>query len=270
MKEKLSKIVRDICHIFAFLAVLAFPFSLLTCAYPKMLDYVLFVLFFAISVFAFVIDWVAMKDNKSTGLCRLERGIFFFSVIFYIQLIHISLLSHENEEKLIFAKVAEIFLNSEYAIFSSFVNLLAFFSVFLYLLKQIVLSSSEKSARVSVDRINSKLFAVDKERENKKIDEKEASLKKRKIQDEIDFYSERAFTCKILFECAIAFVVFTLVHLFSGIVLDVFIGEFSFKNAFLGNVPIVIGVFFSFVIIYILFALCHIHLSRFDRATMLS
>ena len=256
MKKIISEILEFIFQLIIVLIPVTFIFSLLTCAYPKILVQVLSVIFFVMSVFVCGLRWKFSKFRQKWIILKLERFYLLFSIILYIQMIHVSLLFHETGGNFFFVEIAKLIFDSEYEIYSSFINSIPFCFIFLYAIKKISFNAEEISNRNGLDSITAEFFNIDKSIDNKTITKEEGAKRKRRVQDEMNFFAERSFNCRILFHCSVAFVSLTFIHLVSGIVIDMFIGSMAFRKAFFENTPAVIGTGFPFTVVYGLLALC--------------
>ena len=103
--------------------------------------------------------------------------------------------------------------------------------------------------------MNTKFFDIDTKLTKKEITKSEAEKLRQQVGAEADFYSKRKEYFTVLFKCMDAFVVLTCIHLAVGIGTDIFLRDELLKTAIFSNIPIVVGISFPFIVLYVVFGI---------------
>ena len=234
--------------LFAIALVIIFPLSLLLVAYPKLLIEILSAGFYLFSITVCFLIW-----NRKTKINRIEFCSI-LSLVLYVQLIHISLLAQESDEHLFIVRLFQKSLESDEKISVMFSQFIMIIYIALFIMKNTA-EISEVNSRFSSDTMNTKFFDIDNKVTEKEITENEAEKLRQQVGAEADFYSEQKECFAVLFKCMTAFVVLTCIHFALGIGMDVFLKNELLKMAIFSNIPIVVGISFPFIVLYIVFGI---------------
>ena len=234
--------------LFAIALVIIFPLSLLSVAYPKLLIEILSAGFYLFSITVCFLIW-----NRKTKINRIEFCSI-LSLVLYVQLIHISLLAQESDEHLFIVRLFQKSLESDEKISVMFSQFIMIIYIALFIMKNTA-EISEVNSRFSSDTMNTKFFDIDNKVTEKEITENEAEKLRQQVGAEADFYSEQKECFAVLFKCMTAFVVLTCIHFALGIGMDVFLKNELLKMAIFSNIPIVVGISFPFIVLYIVFGI---------------
>ena len=234
--------------LFAIALVIIFPLSLLSVAYPKLLIEILSAGFYLFSITVCFLIW-----NRKTKINRIEFCSI-LSLVLYVQLIHISLLAQESDEHLFIVRLFQQPFESDEKISVMFSQFIMIIYIALFIMKNTV-EISEVNSRFSSDMMNTKFFNIDTKLTEKEITENEAEKLRQQVGAEADFYSEQKECFAVLFKCMTAFVVLTCIHLASGIGMDIFLRNELVRTAIFSNIPIVVGISFPFIVLYIVFGI---------------
>ena len=234
--------------LFAIALVIIFPLSLLSVAYPKLPIEILSAGFYLFSITVCFLIW-----NRKTKINRIEFCSI-LSLVLYVQLIHISLLAQESDEHLFIVRLFQKSLESDEKISVMFSQFIMIIYIALFIMKNTA-EISEVNSRFSSDTMNTKFFDIDNKVTEKEITENEAEKLRQQVGAEADFYSEQKECFAVLFKCMTAFVVLTCIHFALGIGMDVFLKNELLKMAIFSNIPIVVGISFPFIVLYIVFGI---------------
>ena len=234
--------------LFAIALVIIFPLSLLLVAYPKLPAEIL-----SAGFYLFSIAVCFLIRNRKTKINRIEFCAI-FSLIFYVQLIHISLLAQESDEHLFIVRLFQKSLESEGRILVILSQFIMIVYVVLLIVKSFV-GISEANTGFSLDTMNTKFFDIDNKLTANEITKNEAAKLKNQVGTEADFYSEHKECFAVLFKCMEAFVVLTCIHLASGIGMDIFLRNELVRTAIFSNIPIVVGISSPFIVLYVVFGI---------------
>lgn len=234
--------------LFAIALVIIFPLSLLLVAYPKLPAEIL-----SAGFYLFSIAVCFLIRNRKTKINRIEFCAI-FSLIFYIQLIHISLLAQESDEHLFIVRLFQKSLESEGEALVMFSQFIMIIYITLFIMKNTA-EISEVNSRFSSDTMNTKFFDIDTKLTKKEITKSEAEKLRQQVGAEADFYSKRKEYFTVLFKCMEAFVVLTCIHLAVGIGTDIFLRDELLKTAIFSNIPIVVGISSPFIVLYVVFGI---------------
>ena len=234
--------------LFAIALVIIFPLSLLSVTYPKLLIEILSAGFYLFSITVCFLIW-----NRKTKINRIEFCSI-LSLVLYVQLIHISLLAQESDEHLFIVRLFQKSLESDEKISVMFSQFIMIIYIALFIMKNTA-EISEVNSRFSSDTMNTKFFDIDNKVTEKEITENEAEKLRQQVGAEADFYSEQKECFAVLFKCMTAFVVLTCIHFALGIGMDVFLKNELLKMAIFSNIPIVVGISFPFIVLYIVFGI---------------
>ena len=234
--------------LFAIALVIIFPLSLLSVAYPKLLIEILSAGFYLFSITVCFLIW-----NRKTKINRIEFCSI-LSLVLYVQLIHISLLAQESDEHLFIVRLFQQPFESDEKISVMFSQFIMIIYIALFIMKNTV-EISEVNSRFSSDMMNTKFFNIDTKLTEKEITENEAEKLRQQVGAEADFYSEQKECFAVLFKCMTAFVVLTCIHFALGIGMDVFLRNELVRTAIFSNIPIVVGISFPFIVLYIVFGI---------------
>ena len=234
--------------LFAIALVIIFPLSLLSVAYPKLLIEILSAGFYLFSITVCFLIW-----NRKTKINRIEFCSI-LSLVLYVQLIHISLLAQESDEHLFIVRLFQKSLESDEKISVMFSQFIMIIYIALFIMKNTA-EISEVNSRFSSDTMNTKFFDIDNKVTEKEITENEAEKLRQQVGAEADFYSDQKECFAVLFKCMTAFVVLTCIHLTSGIGMDIFLRKELVRTAIFSNIPIVVGISFPFIVLYIVFGI---------------
>jgi|GEM_PF-1890181 len=234
--------------LFAIALVIIFPLSLLLVAYPKLPAEILSAGFYLFSITVCFLIW-----NRKTKINRIEFCSI-LSLVLYVQLIHISLLAQESDEHLFIVRLFQKSLESDEKISVMFSQFIMIIYIALFIMKNTA-EISEVNSRFSSDTMNTKFFNIDTKLTKKEITESEAEKQRQQVGAEADFYSDQKECFAVLFKCMTAFVVLTCIHLTSGIGMDIFLRKELVRTAIFSNIPIVVGISFPFIVLYIVFGI---------------
>ena len=234
--------------LFAIALVIIFPLSLLLVAYPKLPAEILSVGFYLFSIAVCFLIWERKIKINRIEFCTI------FSLILYVQVIHISLLAQKSDEHLFIVRLFQQPLESDEKVLVLFLQFIMIIYIALFIMKNTA-EISEANSRFSLDTMNTKFFDIDNKLTANEITENEAAKLKNQVGTEADFYSEQKECFAVLFKCMTAFVVLTCIHLASGIGMDIFLRNESVKTAIFSNIPIAIGISFPFIVLYIVFGI---------------
>ncbi|WP_315329024.1 FHIPEP family type III secretion protein [Treponema socranskii] len=233
---------------FAIALVIIFPLSLLLVAYPKLPAEILSAGFYLFSIAVGFLIWKRKIKINRIEFCSI------FSLVLYVQLIHISLLAQKSDEHLFIVRLFQQPLESDEKVLVLFLQFIMIIYIALFIMKNTA-EISEANSRFSLDTMNTKFFDIDNKLTANEITENEATKLKNQVGTEADFYSEQKECFAVLFKCMTAFVVLTCIHLASGIGMDIFLRNESVKTAIFSNIPIVVGISFPFIVLYVLFGI---------------
>ncbi len=234
--------------LFAIALVIIFPLSLLLVAYPKLPAEILSAGFYLFSIAVGFLIWKRKIKINRIEFCSI------FSLVLYVQLIHISLLAQKSDEHLFIVRLFQQPLESDEKVLVLFLQFIMIIYIALFIMKNTA-EISEANSRFSLDTMNTKFFDIDNKLTANEITENEATKLKNQVGTEADFYSEQKECFAVLFKCMTAFVVLTCIHLASGIGMDIFLRNESVKTAIFSNIPIVVGISFPFIVLYVLFGI---------------
>ena len=234
--------------LFAIALVIIFPLSLLLVAYPKLPAEILSAGFYLFSLaVCFLISERKIKINW-IEFCSI------FSLVLYVQLIHISLLAQKSDEHLFIVRLFQQPLESDEKVLVLFLQFIMIIYIALFIMKSTA-EISEAKSRFSSDTMNTKFFNIDTKLTKKEITESEAEKLRQQVGTEADFYSEQKECFAVLFKCMMAFVVLTCIHLASGIGMDIFLRNELLKTAIFSNIPSVVGISSPFLVLYVVFGI---------------
>lgn len=234
--------------LFTIALVVIFPLSLLLVAYPKLPAEIL-----SAGFYLFSIAVCFLIRNRKTKINRIEFCAI-FSLILYVQLIHISLLAQESDEHLFIVRLFQKSLESEGEALVMFSQFIMISYIALLIVKSFV-GISEANTGFSLDMMNTKFFDIDNKLTANEITENEAAKLKNQVGAEADFYSDQKECFAVLFKCMEAFVVLTCIHFALGIGMDIFLRNESVKTAIFSNIPIVVGISSPFIVLYVVFGI---------------
>ena len=234
--------------LFAIALVIIFPLSLLLVAYPKLPAEILSVGFYLFSIAVCFLIWERKIKINRIEFCTI------FSLIFYVQLIHISLLAQESDEHLFIVRLFQKSLESDEKVLVMFSQFIMIIYIALFIMKNTA-EISEANSRFSLDTMNTKFFDIDNKLTANEITENEATKLKNQVGTEADFYSEQKECFAVLFKCMTAFVVLTCIHLASGIGMDIFLRNELVRTAIFSNIPSVVGISSPFLVLYVVFGI---------------
>lgn len=234
--------------LFAIALVIIFPLSLLLVTYPKLPAEILSAGFYLFSIAMCFLIWKRKIKINRIEFCTI------FSLIFYVQVIHISLLAQKSDEHLFIVRLFQKSLESEGEALVMFSQFIMICYIALFIMKSTA-EISEAKSRFSSDTMNTKFFNIDTKLTKKEITESEAEKQRQQVGAEADFYSDQKECFAVLFKCMTAFVVLTCIHLASGIGMDIFLRNESVKTAIFSNIPIVVGISSPFIVLYVVFGI---------------
>ena len=234
--------------LFAIALVIIFPLSLLLVAYPKLPAEILSVGFYLFSIAMCFLIWKRKIKINWIKFCSIV------SLVLYVQVIHVSLLAQELNEHLFIVKLFQQPLESDEKVLLMFLQFIMIIYIALFIIKNTA-EISEANSRFSSDTMNTKFFNIDTKLTKKEITEREAEKQRQQVGAEADFYSDQKECFAVLFKCITAFVVLTCIHLASGIGMDIFLRNESVKTAIFSNIPIVVGISFPFIVLYVVFGI---------------
>lgn len=234
--------------LFAIALVIIFPLSLLLVAYPKLPAEILSAGFYLFSIAVCV-----LIRSRKTKINRIEFCAI-FSLLLYVQLIHISLLAQESDEHLFIVRLFQKSLESEGETLVMFSQFIMICYIALFIIKNTA-EISEVNSRFSSNTMNTKFFDIDTKLTEKEITKSEAEKLRQQVGAEADFYSKRKEYFTVLFKCMEAFVVLTCIHFALGIGMDIFLRNESVKTAIFSNIPIVVGISSPFIVLYVVFGI---------------
>lgn len=234
--------------LFAIALVIIFPLSLLLVAYPKLPIEILSTGLYLFSLAVCFLIWKRKIKINWIKFCSI------LSLVLYVQLIHISLLAQESDEHLFIVRLFQKSLESDEKISVMFSQFIMIIYIALFITKNTA-EISEANSRFSLDTMNTKFFDIDNKLTANEITENEAAKLKNQVGTEADFYSEQKECFAVLFKCMTAFVVLTCIHFALGIGMDVFLRNELVRTAIFSNIPIVVGISFPFIVLYIVFGI---------------
>ena len=234
--------------LFTIALVIIFPLSLLLVAYPKLPAEILSAGFYLFSIAVCFLIWKRKIKINWIKFCSI------LSLVLYVQLIHISLLAQESDEHLFIVRLFQKSLESDEKISVMFSQFIMIIYIALFITKNTA-EISEANSRFSLDTMNTKFFDIDNKLTANEITKNEAAKLKNQVGTEADFYSEQKECFAVLFKCMTAFVVLTCIHFALGIGMDVFLRNELVRTAIFSNIPIVVGISFPFIVLYIVFGI---------------
>lgn len=234
--------------LFAIALVIIFPLSLLLVAYPKLPAEILSAGFYLFSIAMCFLIWKRKIKINWIEFCAI------FSLIFYVQVIHVSLLAQESDEHLFIVKLFQKSLESDEKVLVMFLQFIMIIYITLFIIKNTA-EISEANSRFSSDTMNTKFFNIDTKLTKKEITEKEAEKLRQQVGAEADFYSEQKESFAVLFKCMEAFVVLTCIHFALGIGMDIFLRNELVRTAIFSNIPSVVGISSPFLVLYVVFGI---------------
>ena len=234
--------------LFTIALVIIFPLSLLLVAYPKLPAEILSAGFYLFSIAMCFLIWKRKIKINWIKFCSI------ISLVLYVQVIHVSLLAQESDEHLFIVKLFQQPLESDEKVLLMFLQFIMIIYITLFIMKNTA-EISEANSRFSSDTMNTKFFDIDTKLTKKEITESEAEKQRQQVGAEADFYSDQKECFAVLFKCMTAFVVLTCIHLASGIGMDIFLRNESVKTAIFSNIPIVVGISFPFIVLYVVFGI---------------
>ena len=234
--------------LFAIALVIIFPLSLLLVAYPKLPAEILSVGFYLFSIAVCFLIWERKIKINRIEFCTI------FSLILYVQVIHISLLAQKSYEHLFIVRLFQQPLESDEKVLVLFLQFIMIIYIALFIMKNTA-EISEANSRFSLDTMNTKFFDIDNKLTANEITENEATKLKNQVGTEADFYSEQKECFAVLFKCMTAFVVLTCIHLASGIGMDIFLRNELVRTAIFSNIPSVVGISSPFLVLYVVFGI---------------
>ena len=234
--------------LFAIALVIIFPLSLLLVAYPKLPAEILSAGFYLFSIAVCFLIWERKIKINRIEFCTI------FSLILYVQVIHISLLAQKSDEHLFIVRLFQQPLESDEKVLVLFLQFIMIIYIALFIMKNTA-EISEANSRFSLDTMNTKFFDIDNKLTANEITENEATKLKNQVGTEADFYSEQKECFAVLFKCMTAFVVLTCIHLASGIGMDIFLRNELVRTAIFSNIPSVVGISSPFLVLYVVFGI---------------
>jgi len=234
--------------LFAIALVIIFPLSLLLVAYPKLPIEILSAGLYLFSLAVCFLIWERKIKINRIEFCAI------FSLIFYVQLIHISLLAQKSDEHLFIVRLFQKSLESDEKVLVMFLQFIMISYIALFIMKSTA-EISEANSRFSSNTMNTKFFNIDTKLTKKEITESEAEKQRQQVGAEADFYSDQKECFAVLFKCMEAFVVLTCIHLASGIGMDIFLRNELVRTAIFSNIPIVVGISSPFLVLYVVFGI---------------
>lgn len=234
--------------LFAIALVIIFPLSLLLVAYPKLPAEILSAGFYLFSLAVCFLIWERKIKINWIEFCSI------FSLVLYVQLIHISLLAQKSDEHLFIVRLFQQPLESDEKVLVLFLQFIMIIYIALFIMKNTA-EISEANSRFSLDTMNTKFFDIDNKLTANEITENEAAKLKNQVGTEADFYSEQKECFAVLFKCMTAFVVLTCIHLASGIGMDIFLRNELVRTAIFSNIPSVVGISSPFLVLYVVFGI---------------
>ena len=234
--------------LFAIALVIIFPLSLLLVAYPKLPIEILSAGFYLFSLAVCFLIWKRKIKINWIKFCSIV------SLVLYVQVIHVSLLAQKSEEYLFIVRLFQQPLESDEKVLVLFLQFIMIIYIALFIMKNTA-EISEANSRFSLDTMNTKFFDIDNKLTANEITENEAAKLKNQVGTEADFYSEQKECFAVLFKCMTAFVVLTCIHFALGIGMDVFLRNELVRTAIFSNIPIVVGISFPFIVLYIVFGI---------------
>lgn len=249
MKDFFISITNYLKALFAIIAGVLFPLSLLLFAYPKLLGEIIF---FGFSILSIVICVLIRKRKIKLDVLELFS---IFALIVYTQVIHITLLAHESNVHLLIVKLVELKLGTNAGITVAFSNLIIVSYLMISILGIACWNLSESSKRFSQDALNTMFIDIDNRLKKAQLTEEQAVQKRKKIKSNADYYSDCVDVFKTVFKCMFACIILTAIHLFAGIGSDMHIRKLIFSEAFSTNIPLTIGAAYLFIALFVLFAI---------------
>ena len=234
--------------LFAIALVIIFPLSLLLVAYPKLPAEIL-----SAGFYLFSIAVCFLIRNRKTKINRIEFCAI-FSLVLYVQVIHVSLLAQELNEHLFIVRLFQKSLESDEKVLLMFLQFIMIIYITLFIIKNTA-EISEANSRFSSDTMNTKFFNINTKFTKKEITESEAEKLRQQVGAEADFYSDQKECFAVLFKCMEAFVVLTCIHLASGIGMDIFLRNELVRTAIFSNIPSVVGISSPFLVLYVVFGI---------------
>ena len=234
--------------LFAIALVIIFPLSLLLVAYPKLPIEILSAGLYLFSLAVCFLIWKRKIKINRIEFCSI------FSLVLYVQLIHISLLAQKSDEHLFIVRLFQKSIESDEKVLVMFLQFIMIIYIALFIMKNTA-EISEANSRFSSDTMNTKFFNIDTKLTKKEITESEAEKLRQQVGAEADFYSDQKECFAVLFKCMTAFVVLTCIHLASGIGMDIFLRNELVRTAIFSNIPIVVGISFPFIVLYVVFGI---------------
>lgn len=249
MKDFFISITNYFKALFAIIAGVLFPLSLILFAYPKLLGEIMFFGFFILSI---VICILIRKRKIKLDILEL---LSVFALIVYTQIIHITLLAHESNIHLLIVKSAEFKLGTNNEITSAFSNLIIVSYLVISILGITCRHISEAHKEFSQDTLNTMFIDIGNKSKKGQLTQEQAVHEREKIKSNADYYSDRDGVFKTVFKCMVAYIILTAIHFFAGIGSDMYIRKLILSEAFDENIPLTIGAAYPFIVLFILFAI---------------
>ena len=234
--------------LFAIALVIIFPLSLLLVAYPKLPIEILSAGLYLFSLAVCFLIWERKIKINRIEFCTI------FSLILYVQVIHISLLAQKSDDHLFIVRLFQKSLESDEKVLVMFLQFIMISYIALFIMKSTA-EISEANSRFSSNTMNTKFFNIDTKLTKKEITESEAEKQRQQVGAEADFYSDQKECFAVLFKCMEAFVVLTCIHLASGIGMDIFLRNELVRTAIFSNIPSVVGISSPFLVLYVVFGI---------------
>ncbi len=249
MKDFFISITNYFKALFAIIAGVLFPLSLILFAYPKLLGEIISCGFFILSI---VICILIRKRKIKLDVLEL---LTIFALIVYIQVIHITLLAHESNVHLLIVKLAELKLGTNDEITVAFSNLIIASYLMVSILGIACRHISESNKEFSQDTLNTMFIDISNRLKKTQLTEEQAVYEREKIKSNADYYSDRDGVFKTVFKCMVAYIILTAIHFFAGIGSDMYIRKLILSEAFGKNIPLTIGAAYPFIFLFILFVI---------------
>jgi len=234
--------------LFTIALVIIFPLSLLLVAYPKLPIEILSAGLYLFSLAVCFLIWERKIKINRIEFCTI------FSLILYVQVIHISLLAQKSDDHLFIVRLFQKSLESDEKVLVMFLQFIMISYIALFIMKSTA-EISEANSRFSSNTMNTKFFNIDTKLTKKEITESEAEKQRQQVGAEADFYSDQKECFAVLFKCMEAFVVLTCIHLASGIGMDIFLRNELVRTAIFSNIPSVVGISSPFLVLYVVFGI---------------
>lgn len=218
MKDFFISITNYFKALFAIIAGVLFPLSLILFAYPKLLGEIIFFGFFILSI---VICILIRKRKIKLDILEL---LSVFALIVYTQIIHITLL-----------------IIVSYLVIS--------------ILGITCRHISEAHKEFSQDTLNTMFIDIGNKSKKGQLTQEQAVHEREKIKSNADYYSDRDGVFKTVFKYMVAYIILTAIHFFAGIGSDMYIRKLILSEAFAENIPLTIGAAYPFIVLFILFAI---------------